>query len=127
MSSQVYFPRCRESLVKQAGAEPLSRARSLVRLLLFHIKLFLSLYLPAQLPKRELLHPGPGRNVPEAGMAWASHMDGFTPKFVALHGPEHDTGQRWALLGQNWLGGLQQHILSRAPSWPVGTRNLLWL
>lgn len=98
MSSQVNFPRCRKSLVKQAGAEPLSRGRSLVRLFLFHVKLFLFLYLPAQQPRRELLYPGPGRNVPlpGAGMAWGScaalpRAGGFTPRFVALYGPEQDT------------------------------------
>lgn len=60
-------------------------------------------------------------------MAWGSHIDGFTPKFVALYGPEHHTDLRWALLCQNGLGGLQKEILNRAQNWPVGTRNLLWL
>lgn len=96
MSSQVYFPSFRKSLVKQAGTEPLSRGRSLVRLLLFHIKLSLFLYLPAQQPKRELHYPGPWRNLPLPweGMAWGSHTalpkaDGFTHKFVALYGSKH--------------------------------------
>lgn len=71
----------------QAGAEPLSRGGSLVRLLLFHIKLFVFLYLLAQQPKRELLYPGPGRNLPlpGAGMAWGSHTGVMVSHSSLLH------------------------------------------
>lgn len=73
------------------------RARLPVGLFLFHVGLFLLLSLPAQEPRKEFLYPGCRKNqpLPGAGVAWGSHAalpraDGFTPRFIALYGPDRD-------------------------------------